>query len=391
MAKIGQRSKGFKSIVQGSEVILPSGNGVGPALPLDTLAQHRNSPSPGGGRGVREDPAEIQARHVRRARSKAMAEPLFTALAELRSSLEQSYRNSIYCAGAFEQVEDKLTTKYCKNRWCPVCNRIRMAQQIEAYRPIIEAWPGAQFVTLTCRTVPGDELAGAYQARLDAFKRIKDSMRKAGVVLVCLRKIECTYNVEDDRYHLHIHAIVQTEEQALRLVAGWLKQFPGEASPRAQDVRPCDEGSLVELLKYSTKLVVKGKDAAGRYVPAFALDVIFRALHKKRLVQPVGFKVPKKVLDLDAGDFEVEGGIPALTRLGESVLWEWERELHDWIDKATGEALSGYQPTEDELRLIEGEGLRPEGDRVSEGRTEREADVVAEGDPPALSSYVPPA
>jgi len=51
-------------------------------------------------------------------------------------------------------------------------------------------------------------------------------------------------------------------------------------------------------------------------------------------------------------DFDTTGGIPALTRLGESILWDWVQDATDWVDFTTGDVLSGYMPTDDERRLI---------------------------------------
>ena len=55
------------------------------------------------------------------------------------SSLKKSYQNSINCASILLPKEDKLTTHYCKNRWCPVCQSIRIAVLIKAYKSMTDA------------------------------------------------------------------------------------------------------------------------------------------------------------------------------------------------------------------------------------------------------------
>ncbi len=77
-----------------------------------------------------------------------MSLPLAVALAELRSPLEKSYRNTVYCADALEQDESgTLKGRYCGNRWCLVCNRVRTARAINRYWAAIAAWPDAQGFT----------------------------------------------------------------------------------------------------------------------------------------------------------------------------------------------------------------------------------------------------
>lgn len=331
-----------------------------PTPVLDTLAQPRNSPSGGPKNAVSSDPAEYLARHRRRAKAKYVFLPFVTGLTEhakrAGSALESSYRSSIYCCTAFDQVDDVLTSGYCKQRWCPICNRIRTAQLVEAYRPVVEAWPDPHFVTLTCRAVPFERLGDAYANRLTIFNRTKDAMRNdrtSPLKLVGLRKTECTYNVRTDTYHLHYHTVTATGEMGERLRCGWLDRFPEElANPAAQDVRPCDENGLIEVLKYSTKLVTGG-GGIRRYVPPAALDNIFTTLQRRRLIQPIGFKVPKHVRDLE-DDFDTTAGIPALYRLGETILWKWDQDCHDWVDQMTGDTLSGYEPTEEEEKLVRG-------------------------------------
>ena len=227
------------------------------------------------------------------------------------------------------------------------------------YGPVLAAWPEPYFVTLTRRTVPVESLGDTYVNSLSIFNAVKKAMRysrTAPLKLVALRKTECTFNVADDRYHLHYHVITATGDMAYRLRDGWLSRHPVElANPQAQDVRPVDSRSLKELFKYATKLVVKGRDSRRRYVPPGALDNIFQALRGKRLLQPIGFTVPELVLEAEQ-DFDTTGGIPALTRLGESILWDWVQDATDWVDFTTGDVLAGYTPTDDERRLI---GLSP--------------------------------
>lgn len=320
---------------------------------LDTLAQPRNTSGPEPPSAVCCDPAEIQARHVRRARSKYIGLPFVVALAELGTELEQSYRNSIYCASLYVQEAGSLSSHYCGNRWCVVCNRIRMGKYINQYKPVIDGWDKPYFVTLTIKACTAERLPATIDAMMDADRRCRDSLRKhrtAPLKVVGLRKLECNANPGAGTYNPHFHYIVESREMAERMREAWLKQFPNRTRGAAQDVIPCNDGSIVELLKYATKLTVKQKD--GRYaVPPAMLDTIFRALRGRRTIQPIGFRVPKQ--ESEEGPLELDASIPALSRRDEAVLWHWVQEMADWVDLRTGEVLSGYVPSEDERDMAE--------------------------------------
>ena len=61
---------------------------------------------------------------IKRARAKYFTLGLMFGLVELKSELKKSYWNTYYCASTIEHDGNKLKSKYCKNRWCLVCNRI---------------------------------------------------------------------------------------------------------------------------------------------------------------------------------------------------------------------------------------------------------------------------
>lgn len=313
---------------------------------LDTLAQPDHGPP---GRGSEAGAAGRPAPETlaRRARAKYATVPLATALAELRSPLERSYRNSVYCASVVEQRGGKLTSTYCGNRWCLVCNRVRTARAITRYEPHLRAWTDRQFVTLTEPNVGAEELPAAIDAMLKRARLCVRSLRHAGYAVRALRKLEVTHNARRDDYHPHLHFVVEGAEVAHALVAAWLHRTPG-AVRAAQDVRPCDEGSLREVFKYFTKLTVKaGPRADGKraVIAPVHLDVIFRAMRGHRVYQPVGFVAAVEVGRGEDDDIG-QGETVAVTRIAETVMWEWAQQLADWVDLATGECLTRYEPGE---------------------------------------------
>ena len=308
---------------------------------LDTSVQLRQSAT---------DPA---ASDRKKARNKSFSLPLATALCDLRSPLEKSYRSTIYCASSIGQADGRKFTKYCGQRWCLVCNRIRTARAIEAYAPIIDSWDDPQFVTLTVRNCSADELPATFDLLLEKFTSCKRSItRTHGLPLVALRKVECTFNGTD--YHPHLHCIVDGTAQAELLRSLWLKRLPGQTDAKGQDVRPCDDRGQHELFKYFSKLTTKTASTGGRSVIGVEhLDIIFRAMKGRRVYQSVGFTLPPAVDETINGEtIEVEGSA-AYNRPDEDLVWDWEQSVHDWVDRSTGDCLSGHVPSAGWVKFTE--------------------------------------
>jgi hypothetical protein len=223
----------------------------------------RGAPSAGGAAGALDtlaQPCQSElARHRQRLRNRAKAKhatvALVIPLADLRSPLERSYRNTYYCAGLLEQhVNGRITAKYCNNRWCLVCLRVRTGRAINRYEPILLPWEGRQFVTLTVPNVRSDVLQTTIKELVRSSMTIARGIRRSdNLPFKALRKVECTYNPRTDTFHPHLHLIVDGFAPSERLVKRWLKAYP-DASPRAQDIRACDPSQLRELFKYFTKL-----------------------------------------------------------------------------------------------------------------------------------------
>lgn len=174
-----------------------------------------------------------------------------------------------------------------------------------------------------------------------------------GIAFRALRKLECTYNPQRNDFHPHLHFVVEGQAAAHALVKRWLARHP-EANAVAQDVRPCDDGALIELFKYFTKIVVKRPGGTGSrtLAPVEALDVIFLAMRGRRVYQPIGFKVAADPATDENAEIGADGDTDAVKRIGERVQWEWIQQLHDWIDLSSGEPLTGYQPTQEFRALV---------------------------------------
>lgn len=286
---------------------------------------------------------ELQGREMlkKKARAKYFTNALVCRLLPLDSDLHKSYLNTYYCNSVYEQKENKLTTTYCNNRWCMVCNRIRTAKMINGYLGPIKALTDPYFVTLTVPNVPDVELSHTIDLMISAFSKIVNSWNTHNREnkITGIRKIESTYNLNLDNFHPHFHVVLQNKDIASFLVYKWLKAFPN-AKNIAQDCRPADEKSLMELFKYFTKILTNKHDFY-----ASKMDVIFRAMRRRRVYQPFG---NVHIISEDVDEYETQA---YKDLANEDKIWKWLE--HDWVDEDTGECLSGYTPNQQFKDLID--------------------------------------
>lgn len=266
---------------------------------------------------------------------------------ETDSPLRKSYQHSMYCADVLtpNKQQNKLTAKYCKNRWCPLCSSIRIAMLINGYGPQLKGLNEPYFVTLTAPTVPAEELPDRIALFGKSFIQIVNSHRGRKMKMKGIRKAECTVRPKG-LYHYHFHVIIGGKENAEFLVKRWLEIVPG-ALPQSQDLRPADEGSFIELFKYFTKLVVKDKRTGMREIVDYKrLDIIFQALRGKRTFQPFG---GLKAVSEEIDEEELEANI----LISADSIFKWI--MDDWVNLETGECLTGFKPSDSLKRLIDEE------------------------------------
>lgn len=259
------------------------------------------------------------------------------------SPLLNSYIRTLACSGVLQPDEEGiLHAHYCKNRWCPVCQSIRIATLINGYKPQLEALADPYFVTLTRPTCTADELP--YQIKLmnKIFRQIKQ--RRAFRNVSGIRKAECTTR-PDDLYHYHFHIIIEGKENAECLIKSWLELNP-ESHFDGQDMKKADCGSLIELFKYFTKLFAKDQNTGERLPMDFKrLDIIFQALSGKRIFQPFGKMSPV------TEDIPEEGRLT--TELKDLATQSYKWVLNDWYGFDTGTPLTGYEPSEGFIHLFD--------------------------------------
>lgn len=280
---------------------------------------------------------------VKRARVKYLTTAIVLRLVDLDSSLRKNYWNTFHCSSVLSSSENgKIVGRFCKNRWCLVCNRIRTAELVNKYHAILSQWEDKHFVTLTVPNVSAELLSETIDIMQFQFLKVRKLASRRKIFFVGLRKLECTYNPARNDYHPHYHVVVSGKIAADFLLEQWLLRFPN-AVRSAQDVRPCDDNHVFELFKYFTKIISStsktSPNPANRSIYVTALDVVFQAVVGRRTFQPFGFTLPKLV----AEDQELE---VLAEKIGSEGVYRWVQELSDWVDFDTGELLTGYVPSD---------------------------------------------
>lgn len=316
MAKVQEYNKQINSLNGNSSIL------------LDTLAQ----PS--------EKYQSTIKTLAKRAGAKWLQRALILQLIELNSPLKKSYWNTWHCSNILLQEGKKIITKYCNNRWCPVCNRIRTAKLINGYLPEFKKMVDPRYVTLTFPNVSGPELRGAFLRMVQEFNRIRKVLVYQGIKINAIRKLECTHNELNDTYHPHYHLILEGKEIGDALIKEWLLRYP-EAEDWCQTNIRADESTLIELCKYSAKLFTKSQTGKENGLTVIsvnprALDVIYQAMYRIRTLQSMGWikKVSEDIEELDSQVIEdIQEG---------TDVWTWEQDASDWVN-SSGEFLTGCE------------------------------------------------
>ena len=129
------------------------------------------------------------------------------------TEMAQSFRNTLHCLDEMIIENGKMHGKFCKNRFCLVCNSFRKASLINRYLPVVNKWSDPHFVLLTRQSVRAKYLEPTMDEMLKVFKKIinkytKRHQRGMGTNLIGLRTFECNFNPIKGTYNPHFHIIV---------------------------------------------------------------------------------------------------------------------------------------------------------------------------------------
>jgi len=169
---------------------------------------------------------------------------------------------------------------------------------------------------------------------------MQKALSKQKCAIIGIRKLECTYNPVTDDFHPHLHFIVSGYQNAVKMREMWLKRNV-TAGIKAQDIRKANEDSIMELFKYFSKIVTK------EHIYIKALDTIMRAMYGLRTFQPMGVKKAKIVTeDIEELQSQIYSDLEQ-----RETHWSWIES--DWIDRSTGETLTGYEPSANIVTLLQ--------------------------------------
>lgn len=270
----------------------------------------------------------------------------------------QAYWNAYHCLNNVVVSDNKMYGRYCKSRFCTICNAIRKADTINRYLPVISQWKDVQFVTLTVKSCKEGKLNRWVYGMFRAFELIKDRCNKRhqrgkGINLIGVKSLECNFNPIKKTYNPHFHLIVPSKEVAELLKTEWIKQWRPKnrneyrykfTNPAAQHIESVYnlETALIETIKYGSKIFTEpdlNKKSLLKTPPkiyARALDNILVAMKGYRIFERFGFNLPKYSI------------IKHTSKLVEDFeIWSFPNDASDWINPQTGETLTGYlQPKE---------------------------------------------
>jgi len=292
---------------------------------------------------------------TRRANSKALSSKLSFALLQTNSKLTNAYARTFHCANYVVSEQGRYKSKYCHNRWCLTCGRIKTAKYINDYKPILSSFTDKRLVTLTHRNPDGPNLRACIDQMGRDWRKITDLARKQNRQFKGIRKLECTYNRDQNTYHPHFHIVVDGKQNAVWLIERWIALDPFNRKIQGQDERMADDGSLKELFKYFTKLTTNSSKDPNITIPA--INHIFEVIKGKRVFQSFGF-VQKNELIKQIGILEYEQRnseqmeILVATKkfLDENihekaVAYDWDPIIANWVNHADSDILTPYRQT----------------------------------------------
>lgn len=267
----------------------------------------------------------------------------------------KQYWNTYHCQGKLIRSGEFVFGKFCKNKCCTVCTAIRKAELINKYHPVLAGWEDMYFVTLTIKACKEDKLKNLFNAMYKAMSitlnRIKKRhQRSQGIKVMGIKSFECNFNPLTKTYNPHYHLIVPSKEIAELLIKEWLMTWKPKdgkrrlfyTSRKAQDMRPANslESDLVETIKYGSKIFTepdRKKDKKLTTSPLIyicALDNIYASMNGKRLFDRFGFNLPPQQKKESTN-----------TTVYSPELFKYSTNYADWVNKKTGECLSGYVNT----------------------------------------------
>jgi len=295
----------------------------------------------------------------KRARRKYLNCAVIEKLVELDSPFQKKYKDSLHCSSVIHVHEGKTSSRYCKRPWCSICNSIRSAVRINKYSSDLDTIQGKQFTTLTIPNVTADNLLKSIKDFKKNFRQFRNTYKKTtGITLQGVYSIEITINFKKQNYHPHFHIIHSPlppgqhktkKGNSSILIDYWLSKYPQSVS-YAQDTRDCTD--YIESIKYLSKTIIKVQENGKQksIVPATMLDQIYTRLAGQQLFNPFGIRSQKPD---EKSEDDLFNELESQESQASDGIYTYNNEIHDWLNKSTGEILTGFVPTEKQKKFYD--------------------------------------
>lgn len=130
------------------------------------------------------------------------------------------YWHTYHCQQKITTQDGKIFGNYCRNRFCTLCARIRKADIINRYHPIIKDWEDPHFITITVKSCKAHQLPSYFKNLTKTFQKItgkykKRDQRGTGKKLIGIKSLESNFNPIKKTYNPHFHLIVPNRAMAV--------------------------------------------------------------------------------------------------------------------------------------------------------------------------------
>lgn len=209
-----------------------------------------------------------------------------------------------------------INANFCKNRFCPVCNKRYSSQKwakvkFISERLIKEIKPTFALLTITVKNVNSEQLKNEISHVMKSIDRLHKTKLFKENVLGYFRSLEITYNKEKDTYHPHYHYILclpkdykehqistyqwrKTWERSARL--DYTSQVNIKIINQENDLN----GGIAEVAKYAVK--ISSVIQTGKKEP---IKTIQEAIKNRRLISFGGIiKDYSKMFDKQTNEYK---------------------------------------------------------------------------------------
>lgn len=178
----------------------------------------------------------------------------------------------------------------CKSRLCPFCGRNRAARVADQISDLIRTMAQPKHITLTYRS--NDDLLTVQLDMLkQAFRRLRGTAAWKRIVKGGVYTVEVTRNPDTDRWHPHLHIVVDADYFPVKQLAYlWSTFMPGGRNVWIKPVADA-HGMAWEMAKYV------GKPPNTRDWPAPSIVQYAHGVIGHRLLQTFGAYYNKELTD----------------------------------------------------------------------------------------------